>query len=163
MNEPNRRLHTRVALSARGKVRDSDLSSSCSTLDVSLSGMALISTERRSPGKFVRIAWCLPGHAWLEADAVVVHARLQKTSGWVLGLRFLHLPRASEAAIFEYVAGHTPGLRIAAAPRQATTPPQRSPATGATRWGQGVWKILPRDADELDKLYQQALASVSNG
>jgi hypothetical protein len=31
------------------------------------------------------------------------------------------------------------------------------------RWTSGVWKILPRDADELHDLYQQALASVSNG
>jgi hypothetical protein len=125
--------------------------------------LALISTERRSPGKFLRLAWWMPGHDWLQADAVVVHARLRNSGDWVLGLRFLHLPRTSRAAIVEHVASRAPGVRSGSAPQQAKVLPRPQQGRVPGRWGSGVWKILPRDADELHELYQQALASVSNG
>jgi hypothetical protein len=160
MNEPNRRNRDRVSLSVFGKIRDGDIAAS--TLDISLSGMALISAERRSPGKFLRVAWCMPGHTWLEADAVVVHARLRNCGDWVLGLRFLHLSRTSQSVILEYVAAERRGAGIGAAP-QSKTPAQSRSAPAPGRWHRDVWQILPRDAHELHELYRQALASVSSG
>jgi hypothetical protein len=75
MNEPNRRIQPRVCLSVPGKVRGSGILTSA--LDSSLSGLALITDERRSPGTFLRVAWCIPGHGSVEGDAVVVHARME--------------------------------------------------------------------------------------
>jgi c-di-GMP-binding flagellar brake protein YcgR len=123
MNCIDRRNQARVSLIAPGIIGGREAHVRCSTRDVSLGGMALVTSERRDPGDFVRAIWSVGGSDSVEIEAVVVHASQQDGESWLLGLRFVRMSGQAQRTIFAHIRNQTLGSR-ALVPRKS---PGRAP------------------------------------
>jgi hypothetical protein len=101
----------------------------CRALDISITGIGLVTPVMREPGQFLRVNFSLapPGGIprWYDADGIVV--RVDRTAkGVVMGVQFVVIDDRVARSVYEYVA-ETWRRRTASAMPNAMHPP---PMTG---------------------------------
>jgi len=125
----DRRGQPRAELTGTAVAFLADQRVECRGIDISTTGIALLTPVMRAPGQFLRVNFSLapPGGIprWYDADGIVV--RVDRTaSGVVLGVQFVVIDDRVVRSVHEYVAA-TWRRRTASATPNATQPP---PMTG---------------------------------
>jgi hypothetical protein len=110
----DRRNQARMSMTAAGTIYGRQARVQCSTLDVCIRGMALVTLERRDPGDFLRIVWSIGECDSVDVEAVVVHATPQDCGTWLLGVRFVRMSDDAQRAIFAHIRNRALGSRTRA-------------------------------------------------
>jgi uncharacterized protein (TIGR02266 family) len=102
-NEYNRRVHPRAVLGISVSYRLGNTISAAVTLNVSGGGLAIRTTSPLAPGTLVRARFRLPGSS-REVDAEAEVRWADRRVG--MGLQFIRIDAADQAAIDEFVRSH---------------------------------------------------------
>lgn len=145
MNVEDRRGQARAGLMSPAIAFLADQRVDCRAVDISTTGIALLSPVIRDPGHFLRVNFSLNpaggGPArWYDADGVVVRVAPQP-SGVVLGVQFVVVEDRVAHDVHQFVlaacGAAAPALPVNPAPHPSATPqldpaaPARAAASGA--------------------------------
>lgn len=128
-------------------------------LDASVRGLSVVSATARRPGEILRIEWPLTGGHWRDAEVKVVRAAQRPDGQCVIGLEFLRMAPELQRELALRVTGARQAMPTAR-PKTKQRPVQIDGAP-ITDLPPNLEALLPRNARELNALYQLALADTA--